>query len=238
MKVTIHQPNYLPNAGFFHKILQCDCYVVYDTAQFVRSRFDNRNLIKTNNEKVFMTVPITRDSHFKPIGEAKVNNATPWREKHWKTLQSAYQKAPHFAALAPALEEIYSAVPTVLPDLSLPIIRSLLNHFGWKGRLVLASDLPLDRSLRSTEAVLDILRAVGATSYLAGASSKKYLDEEAFARSDIALEYHHFTPPVYGQLGGPFIPNLCALDLVFNEGPAAREILFKGSPGVKGGESV
>ena len=229
MRVTIHQPNYLPNAGFFHKILQCDCYVVYDTAQFVRSRFDNRNLIKTNNEKVFVTVPITRDSHFRPIGEAKVNNATPWREKHWKTLKGAYQKAPHFSTLAPTLEEIYSAMPTVLPDLSVPIIRKLLAFFGWKGQVVLASELPLDRALRSTDAIIEILKAVGATSYLAGASSKRYLQEEAFVRSGIALDYHHFDPPVYRQLGEAFIPNLCALDLVFNEGPAAREILFRSS---------
>ncbi|MGA9522236.1 MAG: WbqC family protein [Myxococcaceae bacterium] len=231
MRVTIHQPNYLPNAGFFHKILQCDGYVVYDTAQFVRSRFDNRNLIKTNNAKIFMTVPITRDSHFKPIAEARVNNSTPWREKHWKTLEGAYQKAPHFAALGPDLEEIYSAEPDVLPDMSLPIIRKLLAFFGWKGQIVRASELPLDRSLRSTDAIIDILRAVGATSYLAGASSKKYLEEEAFARSGIALEYHHFAPPVYRQLGEAFIPNLCALDLVFNEGPAAREILSVSSSG-------
>ncbi|MCI0571273.1 MAG: WbqC family protein [Myxococcaceae bacterium] len=226
MRATIHQPNYLPNAGFFHKILQCDRYVVYDTAQFVRSRFDNRNFIKTNNAKVFMTVPITSDSHFKPIAEARVNNSTPWREKHWKTLKNAYQKAPHFAELAPALEDIYSTAPVTLPDMSLPIIRRLLALLGWKGQMVLSSELPLDRSLRSTDAIIDILRAVKATSYLAGASSKKYLVEEAFVRSGITLEYHHFSPPVYRQLGEPFIPNLCALDLVFNEGPAAREILY------------
>jgi WbqC-like protein family len=226
MRVTIHQPNYLPNAGFFHKILQCDCYVVYDTAQFVRSRFDNRNIVKVNGAKVFLTVPITRESHFRPIAEARVNNATPWREKHWKTLKNAYQRAPHFAALAPALEAIYSTTPVTLPDMSLPVIRKLLAILGWNGRMVLASELPLDRSLRSTDAIIDILRVMRATSYLAGASSKKYLVEDAFVRTGIALEYHHFTPPAYRQLGGPFIPNLSVLDLVFNEGPAARGVLF------------
>ena len=231
MKVTIHQPNYLPNAGFFHKILQCDCYVVYDTAQFVRSRFDNRNLIKTNDTKVFLTIPITHDSHFKPIGEARVNNATPWREKHWRTLEGAYRKAPYFDALAPALQAIYSTAPVTLPDMSLPLIRTLLDYFGWRGEIVRASELPLDRSLRSTDAIIDMLRAVRATSYLAGASSKKYLDEEPFTRNGIALEYHHCSPPAYQQLGRSFIPNLSALDLVFNEGPGARDILLRANSG-------
>jgi hypothetical protein len=40
------------------------------------------------------------------------------------------------------------------------------------------------------------------------------------------LEYHQFSPPSYRQLGTPFIPNLSVLDLLFNEGPGAREVLL------------
>ncbi len=230
MKVTIHQPNYLPNAGFFHKILQCDLFVVYDTAQFVRSRFDNRNYVKSANRPVLMTVPISRESHFLPIAKARVENRGGWRVKHWKTIESAYRKAPHFAALAPAFERIYAVAPETLPDLSLPIILEILGILGWKGRVELASRLPIDPTRRSTEAILDILAAVNATAYLAGASSRKYLAEEAFGPANVALEYHRFTPPVYRQLGEPFLPNLSALDLVFNEGPAARGVLLNECP--------
>jgi hypothetical protein len=230
MKVTIHQPNYLPNAGFFHKILQCDVYVVYDTAQFVRSRFDNRNYVKANNTKVLMTVPVSHESHFRPIAEARVDNRGAWRAKHWKTIEGAYRKAPYFASLRDAFERIYAVAPETLPDLSLPIIREILGILGWKGRVELASRLPLDRGRRSTDAILDILAAVDATAYLAGASSKKYLAEEAFGQRPIALEYHRFAPPVYRQLGEPFLPNLSALDLIFNEGPAARNVLLGDRP--------
>jgi hypothetical protein len=226
MKVTIHQPNYLPNAGFFHKILQCDAFVVYDTAQFVRSRFDNRNYVKVNGSKVMLTVPVSHDSHFGPIGDARVDGNGPWREKHWKTIRGAYLRAPYFDQLAPAFERIYAEKPATLPDLSLPIIREILAILGWRGRIELASRLPIDRSLRSTDAIIDILGAVQANAYLAGASSKKYLVEDAFVRRNVALEYHQFTPPTYRQLGEPFLPNLCALDLVFNEGPRARAILL------------
>jgi hypothetical protein len=226
MKVTIHQPNYLPNAGFFHKILQCDCYVVYDTAQFVRSRFDNRNYIKANNAKVLLTVPITRESHFKPIGEARINHQTPWAEKHWKTIRGAYRRAPYFADWEAIFERLYAQNATTLPEMSVPLIREVLAGLGWKGRIVLASELPLDRTLRSTAAIIDILSAVEATSYLAGASSKKYLDESDFSGSGIGLEYHQYAPPVYRQIGEPFLPNLSVIDLLFNEGPRAREVLL------------
>ena len=49
MIVSIHQPNYLPYIGFFHKVMCSDVFVIYDTAQFVKDRFDNRNKIPRTN---------------------------------------------------------------------------------------------------------------------------------------------------------------------------------------------
>ena len=36
MKVAVHQPNYLPYLGLFHKLAKADVFVLYDTAQFSR----------------------------------------------------------------------------------------------------------------------------------------------------------------------------------------------------------
>ena len=48
MKITIHQANYLPYPGFFHKISQADVFVIMDDVQF---QFDitNMNKIISNN---------------------------------------------------------------------------------------------------------------------------------------------------------------------------------------------
>ena len=48
MKVAIHQPQYLPYGGFFHKLSLSDLYVVMDDAQYDK-RFTNRNRIITPN---------------------------------------------------------------------------------------------------------------------------------------------------------------------------------------------
>ena len=46
--VAIHQPNYLPWAGYFHKIARCDVFVYLDSVQFPRGQsFGARNRIKT-----------------------------------------------------------------------------------------------------------------------------------------------------------------------------------------------
>ena len=57
--VSIHQPNYIPWLGFFEKIMNSDIYVVFDDVQYPRGKdFANRNQIKTNTGKLWLTIPI------------------------------------------------------------------------------------------------------------------------------------------------------------------------------------
>ena len=73
MKVCIHQPNYLPWLGFFNKISQSDTYVVFDDVQYPRGKdWANRNHIKTNNGKLWLTVPVSGK------GELKKPKKTPY----------------------------------------------------------------------------------------------------------------------------------------------------------------
>src|SRR5438876_6902053 len=59
MIVTIHQPNYLPYLGFFHKLANADVFVVYDTAQYSKQLgLHNRNRIKTPQGAQWLTVPV------------------------------------------------------------------------------------------------------------------------------------------------------------------------------------
>lgn len=224
MKVTIHQPNYLPYLGFFHKIVQCDTFVIYDTAQLVMDRFDNRNYIKVNDQKVLLTIPMQKESHFAHWKDAKTNNTFSWRGKHWKTLEMAYHKTPYFTSFKDGFEKIYATRVELLTDMSIPLISYVLKILGWNGRIIRSSTLPLNPNLRSTEAILDILQNVGATSYLAGASSKKYLNEALFASSGIELLYHHFTHPTYTQVGRDFISHLAVVDAIFNLGENVKDV--------------
>ena len=57
---AIHQPQYLPYLGFFHKVAQSDVFVVMDDAQFQRRGVQHRNRIKTSAGEQWLTVPVTK----------------------------------------------------------------------------------------------------------------------------------------------------------------------------------
>jgi len=67
--VAIHQPQYLPYLGFFHKLLHCDVFVALDNVQFLRRGFQNRNKIKTKQGWQWLTVPVVHQ----PRSEELIN---------------------------------------------------------------------------------------------------------------------------------------------------------------------
>ena len=82
--VTIHQPNYIPWLGFFHKLLISDTYVAFDDVQFEKNSYNNRNKIKTAQGECWLTIPAITKGKSKEtlINIAQIDNNQKWAKKH------------------------------------------------------------------------------------------------------------------------------------------------------------
>ena len=76
-----------------------------------------------------------------------------------------------------------------------------------------------------TERLVNILKKVGATSYLSGPSAKSYIEVGKFKEAGINLEYKVYEYCQYPQLYGEFVSDVSVLDLLFNCGQESREYL-------------
>ncbi len=74
MIVTMHQPNYLPYLGFFHKAAHAEMFVSYDIAQFTKRDFHHRNKVKTTAGATWLTVPVKK-SQRSPIKDIEIAGA-------------------------------------------------------------------------------------------------------------------------------------------------------------------
>ena len=228
MILTGHQPNYLPYLGFFHKALRSDAFVIVDTVQFVkRGPFGwiHRNRIRTAGGWMWLSVPgLTSGKFTQRIDEARIAPHVPWRRKHWRSLEAAYRRYPHFEAHAPFFERLYAREWERLPDLAEEVIRYLLAAFEIRVPVHRASALGVEG--KAGDLILGLCRALGADAYLSGTHGKDYLDPEAFERAGVRLQFSAFRHPVYSQAPYEgFVPDLAAVDLLFAEGPRAGEIL-------------
>ena len=80
------------------------------------------------------------------------------------------------------------------------------------------------------EHVAAICECVEANRYLSPAGSEAYLieDKHSFERRGIEVLIQMYEHPEYVQRYSPFIPFASALDLIFNHGPEAGDILRSG----------
>ena len=102
MKVTIMQPAYLPWLGYFDRVSKSDLFIVLDHVSMDNSsknKFANRNKIRTHQGWSWLTIPIqsSGSSQDIPLNELHINNSFNWRKKHFKSIQSCYQKSPFYS---------------------------------------------------------------------------------------------------------------------------------------------
>ncbi len=241
MIVAAHQPHCLPWLGYLHKIARADVFVVMDDLQFEAQNYQNRNRIKVNNGTTWITVPLVKGPQAEPICDKRIaNSENPkehWQRRGWLTLTTHYRKAPHWAAYAGELEEIFTRRWESLLELDMHVLRTMLRWFDIRTPIVMGSSLKLEG--QRTARIVDMCKKVGADVYLSGkGGSTGYLEMDLFDRAGVRVAWQEFEHPVYAQLYPAlgFIKNLAAVDLVLNAGPASRDTLLGPSAASQGEE--
>jgi hypothetical protein len=225
MRVAIHQPQYLPYLGFFHKIAHCDLFIALDNVQFQKNGLQNRNKIKTAQGWQWLTVPVRHDLG-QSIREVKIQSDLPWARKHWNALVTSYQRTRYFGLYSPGLQKEYEQGDSFLCAVNMRTTTWAMDALGIQTPLRYASEFDVPGA--QTELLVNLCREVGATTYLSGPGGYKYMDLEVFERAGIAVQFQDFRHPVYEQrfqqLG--FIENLSVVDALFCCGGAAvRDML-------------
>jgi hypothetical protein len=218
VKVAIHQPNFIPWLGYFHKIREVDLFIFYDDVQFEKKDYGNRNLIKTVTGSQWLTLPIeTSGKLFQSFRDCRIQQKYFVVKKMIRTIEINYSKAPFFNEFFPQFVDILNKSDNMLTSLNIAIIIWACKIFNIQTKFCCSSDLPKTVS-NGPRRVVELCKAVKATDYLSGTGAKAFNDENGFLESGINLKYSTFISPMYHQQFGTFIPNLSVIDYIFNAG--------------------
>ncbi len=224
--VVIHQPDFLPYIGFFHRLLHADLFVLLDHVQFVTKgsrSWTHRDKIKTAQGERWLTVGVKKTSLGTPINEVMLAD-TDWREQSLNLIKQNYRKAPYFLQLFPELETLYALPVERLMDFNVQSINIILDWFDLNIPVVYSSQLTPEG--KKNELLVDLLTKVSASHYLSGEGARSYFAPKVFDDAGIEVQWQEFNHPEYHQQFGKFIPYLSSIDLFFNCGiENARQIL-------------
>lgn len=160
--VAIHQPNFLPWLGYFHKLVHCDVFVFFDDVQLPRGKsFVSRVLIKSPNGPQWLTVPVSRKGEKNLINTTQISNGS-WKNKVLKSLHFNYQKAEYFEELYKGLEDIFNRDHSLLIDLNIALITFIKDFLGLSTQLQRSSEICQGTDIPSDQKILYILNKLNA----------------------------------------------------------------------------
>lgn len=168
MKISIHQPNFMPWIPFFKKIEWADIFVILIECQFEKNNFQNR----FNIGETWYTMSVAKGND--PIKSKTY--ISPFND--WNKIKS---KLPQYEKQLSLFDDCIS---DNLSKTNIEIIKRACEILNIKTKIV----LDYETDLKSTERLVDICKHFKATEYLSGSSGKNYLDIEKFGDIKVSFQ--------------------------------------------------
>lgn len=229
--IVITQSNYIPWRGYFDLLRSADEVIVFDSVQYTKRDWRNRNVIKTPSGKHWLTIPVeVKGRYEQSIDDARI--ADPgWLRPHLQSLELNYAKAAAFDETWPWLRGtlVGAAASPWLSEISVTILQAIMARLELDVPMIRCTEVIERQALRDmgpTERLVNLAKARGATRYLSGPAAKNYLDVERFTAEGIEVAWMSYESyPPYPQLWGGFIPDVSIVDLLLNTGGQAPALL-------------
>ena len=196
---------YLAPVQYFTKFLLYDTIWLETQENYQKQSYRNRCNILSANGQMALTIPVTKDHPRMKTREIRIDNTLEWQKNHWTSIESAYSSSPFFEFLADDFSPFYHRTYHFLLDFVLGLQQVVLE--------ILDIDVPVKQTreyFKHTDDATDDLRD--------SIHPKKRMQQPD---PDFSPAYYH---QVFHERYG-FIPNLSIIDLLFNEGPNAENIL-------------
>lgn len=228
MRVGVIQSCYVPWRGYFDFVASVDLFVLYDDVTFSRGSWRNRNTLKMGASQRWLTVPV--NAHLDtPIDQVTIAD-TRWVKSHRGLIRESLGPADYFEDARQLWEAAVGDGDGLLSSLNERLLRAVCGYLGIATRIVRSR--PYGAVGAKTERLVDLLRKVGADTYLSGSTARAYFDAKLFREAAIRLEWKSYDYEPYPQQAGPFIGTVSVLDLIANCGPASPSHLRSRSPDV------
>jgi hypothetical protein len=190
--------------------------------QYTQKSWQTRNRIRLGEVEHWLSVPVKKSGRFgQSINDTEILD-DHWKKKHLGSIRQAYAKRPYFDQYYPELETLILKRSDTLGSLNIALIRRIVGWLELPAVILDSHDYPIAGN--KTDMLISMCAAAQADYYLSNEGSRDYVDEKAMADAAIQHCWQIFEHPVYEQ-GRPFIENLSVIDLLFNVGPPAREMI-------------
>lgn len=196
---------YFAPIRYYSKLTSYPEIYIEQHENFVKQTYRNRTVILGANGPISLIVPVEKGRAQKiKIKDLRIAYDEEWQRNHWRTIFSAYNSSPFFEYYADDIEPFFQKKHGFLFDFNQQITETILEALDIETNFILTDDFEQipDNCLNFREQISPKLHLI---------------------QPDPNFEVQPYTQVFSEKFG--FVPDLSILDLLFNEGPSAGEIL-------------
>jgi hypothetical protein len=190
---------YLPPVGYFKELKRSGNQLLLEKdEQFTKQTIRNRATIYSPNGSLDLIVPVIRGAkvHTK-IKDVKISNDFNWQRLHWKSLESCYRNSAYFEYYEDEFAKFYHQKFDFLFDYNLELLQWLFKQ------LKTTASFEVTNEYHEIPAALD------------------FRGRTLFKKPEGEFKPYF---QVFDDREG-FKPNLSIVDLLFNQGPQAKNYI-------------
>jgi len=231
MRLATHQPYFFPYVGHFSVIASVDRFVFFDTLQFAKEAWMNRNRVLGDTEGwKWIVVPVGKGG---PLGtkirDVLITKRIAWKERVLAQLEFYKKSAPFYGETMDFLRDTLAFESDHLSEVNIHCTQRVCQYLG------IGTDLTTFSAMGVTlppvgapdEWGLNLALATGAGAFYNAPGGQAFYSREKYKQAGVELVFVSPRLREYDQRRPGFVRALSIIDvLMFNDLAAARQMVY------------
>lgn len=220
MKLGIMQPYFFPYLGYFSLIANTDHFIFFDTPQYERRSWMNRNrILNANGEVAYISVPVHKAPQQTAIKDIKVDYSNDWVSSMAAKMVHYKKCAPNYTEISELFKDLLSKQYDSLAELNIETTVSVCRYLGINTSFETFSkmNLEIDEVCAPDEWALNITKKLGYSTYRNPPGGMSFFDRQKYENENINIEFLQANLNPYDQKIPNFESGLSIIDvMMFN----------------------
>ncbi len=222
MRLGIMQPYFFPYLGYLALIKHTDKWIVFDTPQFIRHGWIERNrILKPNEGWQYIKVPLQKHSRSTSIKDIRINNSTDWKTKISAQIYHYKKRSPYFSQVNDLINNIFDSEFDSIVELNTQVLVAICSYLEIPFNYEIFSEMNLELGEINApdEWALRISGNLGADEYINPPGGREFFDPDKYKRSNIKLSFLEIALVEYSQRRSSFENGLSIIDVMMFNSP-------------------
>lgn len=217
MTLGLMQPYFFPYIGYFSLIKNTDFFIFFDTPQYLRRSWMNRNrILNSNGKPVYITVPIQKAPQTTAIMDIQIDYSKNWAATMLARMGHYKKCAPNYEVVEELFQSLLSKKYSSLAELNIETTMAVCCYLGIETAVDTLSKMELDIPKVSApdEWALNITKKLGCETYRNPPGGMPIYSQQKYSAAGINLEFLQVNFQPYDQGIGEFEKSLSILDVI------------------------